>query len=50
MNINRLLLIASLAIAMPFVGLADDKAPKKAVAAAKDAKEAPKAAAAASQP
>ena len=42
MNLNRLLLIAALAVAMPFTTLADDKAPKKAVAAAK---EAPKAAA-----
>ena len=44
---NRLLLIAALAIAVPFTSLADDKAPKKAVAAAKEAtKEAPKPAAA----
>ena len=47
MNINRLLVISALAVAMPFTTLADDKAPKKAVAAAKSAKETPKAAAAA---
>lgn len=42
MNIKRLLVIAALAVAVPFTSLADDKAPKKAVAAAR---EAPKAAA-----
>ena len=47
MNIKKLLLIAALAVAVPFTTIADDKAPKKAVAAAKeakDAKQAPKAA------
>ena len=38
---KRLLLIAALALAVPFTSLADDKAPKKAITAAK---EAPKAA------
>lgn len=38
---KRLLLIAALALGVPFLNLADDKAPKKAIAAAK---EAPKAA------
>ena len=46
MNIKRLLLVAALAVAVPFTTIADDKAPKKAVAAAKEAKETPKAAAA----
>ena len=41
MIMNRLLLIAALAIAVPFLSLADDKAPKKAVAAAKEASKAP---------
>ena len=43
MNIKRLLVIAALALAVPFSSIADDKAPKKAAAAAK---EAPKPAAA----
>ena len=42
MNINRLLLVAALAMTIPVSSFADDKAPKKAVAAAK---EMPKAAA-----
>lgn len=47
MNIKRLLLIAALALAVPFTIIADDKVPAKAAAAAKEAKAAPKAAAAA---
>ena len=36
MYIKRLLLIAALAVAVPFSSLADDKAPKKAATAAKE--------------
>lgn len=40
MNIKRLLLVAALAVGVPFTSLADDKVPAKAAAAAKEAKAA----------
>jgi competence protein ComEA len=41
MNIKRFLLVAALAVALPFTSVADDKAPKAATAAKTPAAKAP---------